>query len=74
MYASFVLHSREFHFEKNRVFILTIYKMCTEMELKGSLYPIDTGRKVNVHNTFRRRPGRILNLLCTFNERPVSTG
>ena len=48
--------------------------MCTEMELKGSLYPIDTGRKVNVHKTFRRRPGRILNLLCTFNERPVPTG
>ena len=34
-------------------------------------YPLDTGRKLNVHNTFRRRPGRLLNVLCTFNVRPV---
>ena len=38
------------------------------------VYPIDTGRKFNVHKTFRRRPGRLLNVLCTFNLRPVSTG
>ena len=31
-------------------------------------------RKLNVHKTFRRRPGRLLNALCTFNLRPVSTG
>ena len=36
--------------------------------------PVDTGRKLNVHKTFRRRPGRLLNVLCTFNLRPVSTG
>ena len=36
--------------------------------------PVDTGRKLNVHNTFRRRPGRLLNVLCTFDLRPVSTG
>ena len=36
--------------------------------------PVDTGRKLDVHKTFRRRPGRLLNLLCTFNLRPVSTG
>ena len=35
--------------------------------------PADTGRKVNVH-TFRRLPGPLLNVLCTFNLRPVSTG
>ena len=35
--------------------------------------PVDTGRKLNVHKTFRRRPGRLLNVLCTFNLRPVST-
>ena len=35
---------------------------------------VDTGRKFNVHKTFRRRPGRLLNVLCTFNLRPVSTG
>ena len=37
-------------------------------------FPIDTGRKLNVHKTFRRRPGRLLNVLCTLNLRPVSTG
>ena len=37
-------------------------------------YPVDIGRKLNVHKTFRRRPGRLLNVLCTFNLRPVSTG
>ena len=36
--------------------------------------PEDTGRKLNVHKTLRRRPGRLLNVLCTFNLRPVSTG
>ena len=36
--------------------------------------PVDTGRKLNVHKTFRTRPGRLLNVLCTFNLRPVSTG
>ena len=38
------------------------------------LNPVDTGRKLNVHKTFRRRPGRLLNVLCSFNLRPVSTG
>ena len=37
-------------------------------------YPVDTGRKLNVHTTFRRRPRHLLNVLCTFNLRPVSTG
>ena len=36
--------------------------------------PVDTGHKLNVHKTFRRRPGRLLNVLCTLNLRPVSTG
>ena len=35
--------------------------------------PVDTGRKLNVHKTFRRRPGRLLNVLYLFNLRPVST-
>ena len=38
------------------------------------LNPVDTGRKLNVCKTFRRRPGRLRNVLCTFNLRPVSTG
>ena len=37
-------------------------------------YPVDKGRKLNVHKTFRGRPGRLLNVLCTFYLRPVSTG
>ena len=26
-------------------------------------FPVDTGRKLKVHKTFRRRPGRLLNIL-----------
>ena len=36
--------------------------------------PVDTGPKLNVHKTFRRRPERLLNVLCTFNSCPVLTG
>ena len=36
--------------------------------------PVDTRRKLNVHKTFKRHPGRLLNVLCTLNLRPVSTG
>ena len=36
--------------------------------------PVETARKLNVHETLRRRPGRLLNVLCTFNLHPVSTG
>ena len=35
---------------------------------------VDTERKLNVHKMFRRRSGRLLNVLCTFNLRPVSMG
>ena len=38
------------------------------------LNPLDTGRKLNVYKTFRRHPGRLLNVLCTFNLRLVSRG
>ena len=36
--------------------------------------PVDTGRKLNVHKMFRRRSGCLLNILYTFNLRPVSMG
>ena len=36
--------------------------------------PVDTGRKLNVQKTLRSCPGHLLNVLCTFNLRPVSTG
>ena len=35
---------------------------------------VDPERKLNVYKTFRRRPGRLLNVLCTFNLRSVSIG
>ena len=41
---------------------------------KAPTIPVDTGRKFNEHKTFRRHPGRLLNVLCTFSLRPVSTG
>ena len=44
------------------------------MVVNSSRYPVDTGRKLNVPKTFRRRPGRLLNVLCTFNLRTVSAG
>ena len=34
--------------------------------------PLDTGRKLKVHETLRKRLGRLLNVLCTFNLRLVS--
>ena len=44
------------------------------MQLMVSLYyPVDTERILNVHKTFRRRFRRLLNVLCMFNVRPVST-
>ena len=41
---------------------------------EGTNSPVDTGRKLNVYKTFRRRPGRLLNVLCAFSLRPVSAG
>ena len=39
------------------------------------IFRLDTGRKLNLHSTFRIRPGRrFLNFLYTFNVRPVSRG
>ena len=35
---------------------------------------MDTGPKLNVDKMFRRRLGHLLNVLCTFYLRPVSTG
>ena len=35
--------------------------------------PVDTGRKLKVCEMFKRRPGRLLNVLGMFNLRPVFT-
>ena len=36
--------------------------------------PLDTGGKLIVYKTFRRRPGRFLNVSCAISLRPVSRG
>ena len=41
---------------------------------KPILVPVDTGRKLNPYKAIIRRPGRLLNVLCMFDLRPVSTG
>ena len=56
-----------------------IPKLTLKTNIKGTLItmwslPADTGGKMNVRKTFRRRPGPLLNVLCTFNLRPVFTG
>ena len=52
----------------------TILSKDLKMKLMSVNYPVDTGRELNVHKAFRRRPGSLLNVLCTFNLHPVSTG
>ena len=42
--------------------------------LNVEMFPVGTGRKLNIRKTLRRRPRRLLNVLCTFNLRPVSAG
>ena len=51
-----------------------VYDKHASQRFKISLLPVDTRRKLNVHKTFRRRLERLLDVLCTFNVRPVSTG
>ena len=36
-------------------------------------YHVDTGRNLNVNKTFRGLAGRLLDVLCVFNLRPVSS-
>ena len=40
----------------------------------GWSFPVNAERKLNVHSAFRRRHGRLLNVLCTLNLRPVLRG
>ena len=42
--------------------------------IRGRGTPLDTGRKLIVHKTFRRRPGHLLNVMFTFNLHPVARG
>ena len=40
----------------------------------SNTYPLNKGRKLNSRKTFRACHGRLLNVLCTLNLRPVSRG
>ena len=42
--------------------------------LPSTLFSLNAGLKLNVHKMSRRRPGRLLNVLCTFDLRPLSMG
>ena len=54
---------------------LVTYFKVPDQELGPSrTYRLDTGHELNVHKTFRRRPRRLLNILCAFNLRSVSKG
>ena len=48
--------------------------MSIKTECISNHNPVDTGHKLNVHKMFIRRPGHLLNVLCTFNLCPVSMG
>ena len=39
-----------------------------------TVYPLDAGCKLNVHKTFRRRPGCLVNVLCTVTLRLMPKG
>ena len=59
----------------NYLFIfLYVEENATIFFWQGIVFPVGTGRKLNVHKTFRRRPDHLLNVLCTFNLRTVPTG
>ena len=60
-----------------KAFLIPFLKLIivfTNYKEQHKLYTVGTGRKLNVHKTFIRRPRRLLNVLYTFNLRPVSTG
>ena len=56
----------------------TTQLICSENQLTCfymmATFSVDTGHKLNVHKTFRRRPGRLLKVMCKFDLRPVSRG
>ena len=51
-----------------------LFRLMIIIEVIKSNNPVDTWRKLNVRKTFKRRRGRLLNVLCTFHLRHVSTG
>ena len=43
-------------------------------QFQSPVNPLDSGHKLNVYQTFKRHPWRLLNVLCTFNSRPAMKG
>ena len=71
--------SPEFNLVQSHILSVSFYQEVVNIsEWKATKlskhFPVDTGRRLNVDKTFRRRPERLLNVLCTFSLRPVSTG
>ena len=56
------------------LFRTLVYLESWHFQNQTHIPPVDTGSKLNIHKMLRRRPGRLLNVLCTLNLRPVSTG
>ena len=55
------------------IFLIMVYYVKRALQNRQHITSlVDTGRKLDVHKTFGRRPGRLLNILFTFNLRPVS--
>ena len=65
--------SATFEVSKTKKFGKNFNKLSNFLKCKFG-NPVDTGLKLNVQKSFRRRPGRLLNVLSTFNLRPVSAG
>ena len=57
-----------------QVSITSTFPWCAVTRRTSTVNLVDTGRKLNVHKTIRTYPGHLLNVVCTFNLRPVSTG
>ena len=74
IYKNIRLDLIRYNEKKNQFYLLQNWSTVVYMLWFGDLrqYPLDTGCKLNVHKTFRRSHGRHLNVLSTFNLRPVS--
>ena len=51
-----------------------LFKCALARWIRFRKYPLDTGCELNVHRISRKCPGRLLNVLCAFNLRPVNRG
>ena len=73
-FLEFLFYKQFFHDHKLWLYWLSVYQWMSIITSLAVNFSVDTGRKLNVHKSFRRRPRRLLNVLCTLDLRPVSTG